>query len=148
MITISIYKCNLGIKDLPVPTKWSSEGISLSLFPYPVTDKKRNANKTDCKQCANTCFGHYVTDIKEYVKLYSEGKAIRSLPPSQIINEFYRENKDGDTSNEDIEKLAQKCLLAPSDVKLWLDHLKQVTQNRKQGAKKAKVTRQKNKSKR
>ena len=72
------------------------------------------------------------------MKLYSEGKAIRSLPPSQIINKFYQKNKDGDTSNDDIEKLARKCLLAPGDVKLWLDHLKQITQNRKRGAEKAK----------
>jgi hypothetical protein len=49
--------------------------------------------------------------------------------------------------NLSIEKLARRCLLSLEDVKLWLDHLKQA-QNRKQGAEKAKVTRQKNKSKR
>ena len=139
----------VGIKDLPVPVKWSSDGVSLSPFPYPIKDENRGpANNTECKQCAKMCFGHYVTDLKEYVTLFSESKAIRSLPPSQIIQEYYRENKDVNHSDDDIDTLARRCLLSPDDVKLWLDHLKQVTQNRKQGAEKAKVTRQKNKSKR
>jgi hypothetical protein len=64
------------------------------------------------------------------------------------MQEFYRESKDANLlSDDDIEKLARRYLLSPEDVKLWLDHLKQVTQNRKQGAEKAKVTHQKNKSK-
>ena len=136
-----------GIKNLPIPVKWSSDGVSLSLFPYPVIDEKRSATDTECKQCGNQYFGHYVTDLTEYVKLFSEGKAIRSLPPSQIIKEFHINHKDVSLSDAEIDKLARKCLLSPDDVKLWLGHLKEVDQNRKQGVEKAKITRQKNKRK-
>lgn len=117
------------------------------MFPYPIIDEKLSATGTECEKCGKQCVGHYVTDLTEYVKLFSEGKAIRALPPSQIIKEFHMNNKDVSHSDAEIDKLARRCLLSPDDVKIWLDHLKQVDQNRKQGAEKAKVTRQKNKRK-
>ena len=67
-------------------------------------------------------------NLSQYLALYLQGKAVLSLPPSQILYDY-------------IKNLADKCLLPPDEVKLWLQHLQQVAGNRKKGAEKAKVTR-------
>lgn len=45
-----------------------------------------------------------------------------------------------------IDAIAKKVLLPPEEVQLWLEHLKTVSENRKQGAKKAAATRHKSRS--
>lgn len=126
-----------GIKDLPIPAKWFPGGPSFSLSPYPVVDETRKG--TGCKDCGDKCSGHYVTDLTTYIDLYSQGKAVRSLPPSQILQDYNKKHES--FLESDIDNLARKCLLLPDEVKLWLQHLQQVAENRRKGAEKAKVSR-------
>ena len=44
-------------------------------------------------------------------------------------------------SDSDIERLARRVLLPVEDVKIWLQHLKTVSENRRKGAQKAAETR-------
>ena len=78
---------------------------------------------------------------------YSSGKAVRPQPPSQIVQDYKKKNEN--VSDPDIQNLARKCLVGPEEVKLRLEHLHQVEENRRKGAEKARVsrkTRQKKKS--
>jgi len=50
--------------------------------------------------------------------------------------EFQRQK--GDPSSTE---LARKCLLPPTEVSFWIEHLQQVRKNRKRGAAKAVATR-------
>ena len=126
---------------------------SFNFFLYPVIDTSRPWKGTNCKTCAPTCYGHYVTDIEQLLQLYSEGKAILSPPPSNILAAFYNCQDDTevllnmDMCAPDLDKLSRKCLLPPDEVKVWLKNLHQVAENRKRGVKKAKATWEKSKKK-
>lgn len=72
------------------------------------------------------------------------GNAIRSEPPSCILENYFNDH-DGcvtEINEEEIVNLAKKCLVSPDDVKLWLEHLRQVAENRRKGVVKAKATRE------
>jgi len=122
---------------LPIPAKWFPLGPSFRLFPYPVIDATRKG--PGCKDCGDGCSGHYVTDLTKYLALYSQGKAVRSPPPSQILQEYNKKNEM--FLEVDIENLASKCLLPSNEVRLWLQHLQQVAKNSRKGAEKAKASR-------
>jgi hypothetical protein len=145
-----MYCFSVGIRDLPIDVKWFPAGPSFSFFPYPVSDPCRPWKGTQCKACAPTCYGHYVTNLDQLLELYSKGKAIRSPPPSDIISTYIKcQDNTEAVLNIDrvaLDKLSKKCLLPPDEVKIWLSHLHQVTENRKRGVEKAKVTREKNKT--
>lgn len=70
---------------------WRPGGPSFSVFPYPVVDATRKDAR--CKDCGYNCFGHYVTDLTKYLALYFQGKAIRSPPPSQILQDYNKTKK-------------------------------------------------------
>ena len=106
-----------------------------------------HGERMDCTSCVGVCCGHYVTDVSQLLNLYAVGKAIRRPPPSEILAEYHRKLNDRCVEEADVDMLAKKCLLSSDDVKLWLEHLTQVSINRKRGAEKAKATRKKNKEK-
>ena len=120
----------LGIKDF------------FSLFPYPVVEETRKG--PGCENCGDECSGHYVTDLTTYINLYSHSKAVRSQPPRQILQDY---RKTENFSDPDIQNQGRKCLLGPEEVKLWLEHLHQVEENRSRGAEKARVSRQRREKK-
>ena len=138
--------CHSGIRNLSILARWYPEGPSFSFFPYPVADTSKPWGDPTCNKCSGTCYGHYVTDVKELLKLHATGKAIRCLPPSQIISEFHKTLDGRNAEKSEVNELSKKCLLSPDDFQLWLEHLEQVSINRKKGAEKASVTR-KNKKK-
>lgn len=109
---------------------WYPGGPSCSFFPYPVADVKRP-------------WGGHVTDVSELLNLYAVGKALRCPPRTEILADFHKSHSGGCTEDADVSMLAKKCLLSTDDVKLWLQHLTQVSINRKRGAEKAQVTREK-----
>ena len=126
---------------MPISAKWFPGGPFFSLFPYPVVEETRKGH--GCENCGDECSGHYVTDLTTYINLYSHGKAVRSQPPSQILQDYNKKN----FSDPDIQNQARKCLLGPGEVKLWLEHLHQVEENRRRGAEKARVSRQRREKK-
>lgn len=71
--------------------KWHPSGPSFNFFPYPVIDVTRPWG-SDCDSCGSKCTGHYVTDIDNLLELRRNNKAIRSLPPSVIIEEAFKKS--------------------------------------------------------
>ena len=132
-----------GIKDLPVDAKWYPNGPSFSFFPYPVIDPARSSG-SDCNECGDNCYGHYVTNVDKLLLMHNAGNAIRAEPPSCILEKFFNEKGSiMSIEEEEIMNLSKKCLLSSDDVKLWLEHLSQVAENRRKGVEKAKATREK-----
>ena len=64
------------------------------------------------------------------------------LPPSLVLKEAFKEQK-GQCSAEQAVGLAKTCLLPVNEVEMWWDHLKTVSDNRREGAAKAAKTRRK-----
>ena len=122
--------------DSLAPT-WFPDGPSFRFFPYPVIDDARPWGH-QCNDCRGKCSGHYVTSIDALLQLRHSAKAIRALPPSVIIEEAFKKNKNGPRT---LQPLAKKCCLTEDQVQMWWDHLRQNTLNRARGAEKAKATR-------
>ena len=49
----------------------------------------------------------------------------------------------GSATDEQVQEIAKNVLLSPDEVKMWLDHLQTVRDNRRRGAQKAAETRKK-----
>ena len=116
-------------------------GLISLFFPYPVVDVRRPWGG-NCDQCSGKCTGHYVTNIGSLLQLHKDCQAVRSLPPSVISEEAY---KDGVDTEEEKIQLARKCCLAVDDVSIWIDHIRRRDASRQKGVEKARVTRAKKK---
>jgi len=126
---------NANKKDLP-----------LSKLPFPIADKSRPWGWKDCKNCRGFCAGHYLSPEKciEHVKRNGVKECLP--PPSFVLKEaFQKAEKDKKDINDEITDLAKKTLLAVEDVKIWIKHLIDVKERKKEGAKKASMTRAKKK---
>ena len=150
-----LLPCNT--KDCPHPNclpsakkedcTWFPHGPKLKYFPVPIPDPKRPWGGT-CKQCTGICAGHYLRPEEhlDHYELHGT-KGMIFKPPSVVIAEAHREAKKNKTtlSNQEIIALAKENLLKEEEVVMWLQHLSDVATRRKEGAKKAAVTRSKNK---
>ena len=69
-------------------------------------------------------------------------------PPSTVIAEAHKKaTKQGhDLSSEEVTALAKEVLLTEDDVRMWIEHLRDVATRQKEGAKKAAATRSKAKN--
>ena len=99
-------------------------------------NKTRPWGRESCDACGGRCSGHYVTDIASLLALRKQGRALRSPPPSTIIEDAF---KEGDATNN-VDKLAKNCCLTSEEVQIWLDHLQKKKINRAKAAKKAAET--------
>lgn len=123
--------------------KWFLGGPSFNFFPYPVIDCLRPWG-SECNSCGGQCSGHYVTDVTRLLQMYTNGKAIRALPPSVIIKEeFLKDTFD----MVDVVALAKKCCLSKDDVLIWVQHLKKKKITKAKAVLKAQETRKKNRQK-
>ena len=61
-------------------------------------------------------------------------------PPSVLLKEIFDALEGNEPDSDCVEEAAQKTLLPP-EVRMWFDHLKTVSENRKRGARKAAETR-------
>ena len=124
------------------PLRWFPEGPEITFLPFPTPDPSRPYGG-ECEKCKpDNCAGHYLRPDK-LLAHHESGKLISlPVPHSQIIKSAFEE-----TSGENIDLLAvaQETLLPLNEVELWVDHLKQVRENRRQGARKAGRTRRKKK---
>jgi len=57
------------------------------------------------------------------------------------LEKFIKDNNANPIEEEQLMKLSKKCLSATEEVKMWLDHLLQVAENRKRGVQKSKEKR-------
>lgn len=79
-----------------------------------------------------------ITDIATLLQFHKNGKTIRALPPSAILEAAYN-NANGGLPN--LEYLAKRCCLTEQQIQMWWDHLQQNAMNRAKGVEKAKATR-------
>ena len=118
--------------------RWYPDGPSFNFFPYPVIDEERPWG-CKCVDCGEKCTGHYTTNVDRLLQLHESAKTVRALPPSILIKEAFKKEKQRVPSS--FESLAKKCCLAEEQVQTWWDHLQQNAINRARGAEKAKATR-------
>ena len=62
-------------------------------------------------------------------------------PPSVILKEFFLSLQGSQPTDAMLQTMAEKMLLSVTEVSLWLEHLRAVDANRKQGAANAALTR-------
>lgn len=130
-----------GLLELPIDALRHPNGPSLAFFPFPVIDSERPWG-SPCGSCSgNICTGHYITNPTKLLELQKQGKAIRALPPSKVISEHLDASSNLAVTADEFTSLAKKCCLSVQDVKCWIEHKIQVTENQKRGAQKAKETR-------
>ena len=122
--------------------KWYTNRPSCDFFPYPVVDVTRPRGSS-CDSCNSQCTGHYVTDIPTLLELPQNNQAIRSLPPSIIIEEAFKK----DAEQIDTIALAKKCCLSFKKVEIRLNHLTRKQKTRAKAVEKARKTRESNKAK-
>ena len=118
--------------------EWYPGGPTFNFLPLPAVNPISTWGKK-CPTCVNECSGHYVWDPELLENKHFELAEL----PSKILADYFKMNNE-EIKEEDLESLAQRCYLKISEVKLWLEHLKQISENRKRGAKKAADTRRKN----
>lgn len=111
----------------------------LTYISPPISDSNRPWGRSDCEKCSKKghtlCHGHY---LKPEDALQSTLQPM--LPPSLVLKEVFKEQK-GQCSAEQVVELAKTCLLPVNKVEMWWDHLKTVSDNRREGAAKAAKTR-------
>ena len=117
---------------------WYVEGPPLTFFPLPVPDNSQPFGDINCSQCKGVCSGHYLKP-----ECLDNMKLMAARPPSVIISEEFKAHDN--LSELEVQDLAKRVLLPVSEVNIWLEHLKEVTRNRKEGAIKAAETRKRKK---
>lgn len=109
---------------------WFPNGPPLHQLPVPKPDIERPYGG-NCTECKGMYSGHY---LKPQQSLASNSKCVE--PPSSVIMKAFK------AGNINLQELSREVML-PQEVKIWLDHLQTVADNRKRGAEKAAQTRQK-----
>ena len=117
--------CESGPHDI---LTWYPGGLSLFHLPLPVPDPARNQGREDCSSCGKFCSGHYKTEFIDTRTLSSEVS-----PPLTLLKKLFSQNVSC-TDEDSVVTIARNTLLPVSDVNLWLDHLRTVSENRKRGA--------------
>ena len=123
---------------MPSPVTWYPDGPSVTHIPFPIQDPERPWGNDKCPDCSGFCAGHYKLSLIDV----SDEAAIKSVlkPPSTYIKEVFNIKKS--VTEEDIRQLAKEVLLPVNEVKIWINHLQSVIENRRRGARKAAATRQ------
>ena len=94
-----------------------------------------------CKECKGFWTGHYLKP-DQLEELAKNGDVVPSNKlPSQVIADAFKQYK-GTPSEADVSELAAQ-VLHPDEVQMWLNHLQSVSENRKEGARKAAQKRRK-----
>lgn len=108
-------------------------------LPLPIADTDRPWENSCCDTCKGFCAGHYKV---KYVDV-RENSAIASCmsPPSTVLKKEFSKLKEYPPSDQYLRSIAAKVLLNPDVVRMWLDHLHTVLQNRRR-VKKAAAIRQ------
>ena len=122
------------------PLMWYPGGPSITKLPLPRVDPDRLWGG-ECQSCTGTCYGHYVSDLVDVTCTDKTALSLTSPPPSSILKKEFSRAQGRIDSEEFIRDAAKQSLLAPSDTKIWIQHLNTVLRNRKRGAAKAAATR-------
>ena len=126
--------CRAGKKQDLV---WYPNGPSLYSIPFPRPDLTRPWGSTSCTDCKGFCAGHFTKPDD------SSDTPQMKIPPSSILKDFHSKLMGKEPTDDELTRVAKDILLPPGEVKIWLDHLTTVAENRKRGAAKAAKTRRK-----
>ena len=79
------------------------------------------------------CSGHYVTDLTLLLDIWKLGNMIPAKPPNEILQSFLgvRQNIE-EITDRDIRSLGKECNLTIEEIKLSLEHLRQVESTEKE----------------
>lgn len=119
---------------------WYPGGPCIAFFPLPVADPDRPFNCISCEECGNNCSGHYMGYDKLLERFSKQEKLEFAQPPSVVLLQTYNQLKRIPPYSVLLET-AQRTLLPVEEVKMWFEHLHQIAENRKAGAKKAAIKR-------
>lgn len=129
---------------------WYKDGPLLSLIPFPIRDPDFPWGNKKCSKCKPFCAGHFLPPEKcvEHIMKNGMGKCILK-PPTEVIEEAFTKSlpskKNKSPQPLELINLAKATLLTETDVAYWVQHLKDVKERRKEGAIKAKATRERSK---
>lgn len=118
---------------------WYVGGPPLTFFPLPIPDSSRPYGSINCTDCKGVCSGHYLKP-DDHLNNMQSLLNLATKPPSVVISDKYKACGK-DISEKEVQELAKNVLLPVSEVKIWLEHLDEVSRNRKEGAIKAAETR-------
>ena len=123
---------------------WYPDGppVCADSLPLPIPDPQRPWGSPDCSSCQEFCHGHF---LKPEQALFSTLENMKT-PPSAVIKEFHRSLKGKLPTSDQLAAVSKGCLLPTSEVEMWLEHLTNVANSRRCGAKKAAETRKKKRS--
>jgi len=146
-LLLCCYKndCSHGLCQAGEPNElvtWYPGGPSIHYLPFPILDPDRPWGDSQCTTCKGSCAGHYKTIMVDVTSQREKEKIVQ--PPSVILKGLLPKILSGNLS---AKEAAKAVFLPEDDCKLWLDHLKTITENRKRGAKKAAATRSKKRQK-
>ena len=111
---------------------WYKNGPQIGkILPTPVIEL-RSPDGLKCSKCSKVCAGHYKAGIP------TDSDTAAPVPSVLIAGEV---EKDPNFDAERIVALARKCIVLPQTVQFYVNHLKQVKQNRERGVLKAQKTR-------
>ena len=97
-----------------------------------------------CEQCGDKCAGHYLRSEEHHDFYQPHGRqGMKIKPSSEVIAEARKkaERKGCNLSGKEKLALAKETLLTEEDVEMWLQHLSDVSNRRKERAKKPAATR-------
>ena len=102
---------------------WYPGGYPVSYLPLPVPDSERPWGSQTCSTCKGFCAGHYSKFVDT-----NDPAALKSIkPPSVVLKQKFSELVNKLVTEDD----ARSVLLSVKDMKIWIDHLATVVQNRK-----------------
>ena len=121
-------------------------GWSPTVVPA-LTDPKiqlgRPNGNTACQECKSFCTGHYLKPDQQK-ELAMNGDVVPSNKPPRPGNSRCLQAAQGDTFRGlSVWIGGHQVLLHPDEVQMWLKHLQSVSENRKEGARKAAQKRRK-----
>ncbi len=125
--------------------EWFNSGPLVTQLPFPIPDPTRCYGNDQCNKCKGFCCGHFMKPESTLTSLLSPMRK----PPSAVLKEAFDSFQTFPPSDSEAtySELSKRVMLSVEDVKMWLDHLNTIQENRKKGAIKAAETRrQKNKA--
>ena len=122
---------------------WYPNGPSISTLPLLSVDPERPWGSTSCTDHKGFCTGHYKMIMVNVDNNLEETLKDIAMPPSLTFKRIFTHKTKKTDLSQDV--IAKENLLSVEEVNIWFDHLNTVLCNRKRGAAKAVLIRQKKK---
>ena len=98
----------------------------LPLIPLPIPDPQRSWGKSNCTECTGLCAGHFLKSQEAFASSLTP-----ILPPLTILKQSFHALGSYPPKELLYQTLAQETLLKIEEVKIWLEQLNIIKQNRR-----------------